>query len=205
MCLYKCQAVTLNKLTVTGCANIWKIETVFLRPSPVIFYRMSSSLVSAEVVGHCYVNITSWRTNRMAAPHNCIRDSWGVHTYPLKKYQMAVIFSLVFSGLLPPLILIDLHCTLHPLLVFFLMKFLLCSFNVFNKFGSSETCTFLCFFQIICCPVHNQTGPLSMCILMIMVTYPSTPWAACLDGCPCLKPAAGPSHPEALGSTTGNR
>lgn len=35
--------------------------------------------------------------------------------------------------------------------------------------------------------------------------YPSTPWAACLDGCPCLKPAAGPSHPEALGSTTGNR
>lgn len=35
--------------------------------------------------------------------------------------------------------------------------------------------------------------------------YLSTPWAACRDGCRCLKPAADPSCPEALGSTTGNR
>lgn len=82
-----------------------------------------------------------------------------------------------------------------------------CVSTCFACFGSSKPCTFLWLFQIFCCPVHNQTDPLSVHAdddgEHDFRAYPSTPWAACRDGCPCLKPAVGLSYPVALGSTTG--
>lgn len=108
-----------------------------------------------------------------------------------------------------PVILMNLNCALQPLHVsVFLSNAVSTVFrHVSYVLGVLNHAHFLWLFQIFCCPVHNQTDPLSVLAdddgEHDFRAYPSTPWAACRDGCPCLKPAVGLSYPVALGSTTG--